>query len=499
MLRRQLNEAEKAIILQRFGRICFANGHVIPEDDVVHYDHIRAFVSGGQTELDNIAPMCEIHNKAKGSLPLEDFRIRLRLREFFSEAEALTLKHLLIHLKTKGDISNYGQPVIVHDNGQIVTIDSGNAHYEHTVYTCPTTGWKYFYTTLPVTLLNSDDDDDGEVGLQPRFLIEDKVFEMYRHFQNHPVLQPAIGRMRQNRILVFDGQHKIAGLLWNGRRDFECKIYLDPNARLLGNTNVAAHDKFSQTRFYASVMVKKLGAEFGDDFERYKNLEDGLPKSEMGFMRFLGREQNLTRADLNKRFRSYLFNSVLQHDDNNFSRFVATGNRGTDEKPITIDMLSESLFACFLYREPVEDDIATGAYVREQEIENNVKLMNAVYDLALSSYNPKVGPNDGNQRRLRRLFGSKSMMAWSELVHSAVCGVLNLHDGDARTRPFYRELTEQHIAVVRSVIDRLVSSPIWARPQSDEVDRILAVNKSTVKNWLTNQGLHSGYLMGAPD
>ena len=496
MLRRQLNEAEKAIILQRFGRICFANGHVIPEDDVVHYDHIRAFVSGGQTELDNIAPMCEIHNKAKGSLPLEDFRIRLRLREFFSEAEALTLKHLLIHLKTKGD---YGQPVIVHDNGQIVTIDSGNAHYEHTVYTCPTTGWKYFYTTLPVTLLNSDDDDDGEVGLQPRFLIEDKVFEMYRHFQNHPVLQPAIGRMRQNRILVFDGQHKIAGLLWNGRRDFECKIYLDPNARLLGNTNVAAHDKFSQTRFYASVMVKKLGAEFGDDFERYKNLEDGLPKSEMGFMRFLGREQNLTRADLNKRFRSYLFNSVLQHDDNNFSRFVATGNRGTDEKPITIDMLSKSLFACFLYREPVEDDIATGAYVREQEIENNVKLMNAVYDLALSSYNPKVGPNDGNQRRLRRLFGSKSMMAWSELVHSAVCGVLNLHDGDARTRPFYRELTEQQIAVVRSVIDRLVSSPIWARPQSDEVDRILAVNKSTVKNWLRNQGLHSGYLMGAPD
>jgi hypothetical protein len=70
-------------------------------------------------------------------------------------------------------------------------------------------------------------------------------------------------------VLIFDGQHKIAGLLWNGRREFECKIYLNPNAKLLGNTNVAAHDKFSQTRFYASVMVKKLGAEFGDDFERF--------------------------------------------------------------------------------------------------------------------------------------------------------------------------------------------------------------------------------------
>jgi hypothetical protein len=246
-------------------------------------------------------------------------------------------------------------------------------------------------------------------------------------------------------------------------------------------------------------MVKKLGAEFGDDFERYKNLEDGSPKSEMGFMRFLEREQNLTRADRNKRFRSYLFNSVLQHESNQFSRFVATGNRSTDEKPITIDMLSKSLFACFLYSQPVEDDIATGSYLREQEIESNVKLMNMLYDLALSSYQPHAGPNDSNQRRLNRLFRSKSIMAWTELVHSAVCGVLNLHDGDARARPFYRELMDQQVVGVRNVIERLVSSPIWARPQSDEVDRILADNKSTVKDWLRNQGLTSGYLMGAPE
>ena len=141
--------------------------------------------------------MCEVHNKAKGALPLEDFRVRLRLQEFFSHGEAVTLKDLLAHLKSKGDIDSYGQPVSVSDNGQTVSIDAGNAHYEHTLYTCPTTKWKYFYATLPVTLLNSDDDDDSEVGLQPRFLLEDKVFEMYRHFQTHPVLQPAIGRVYQ--------------------------------------------------------------------------------------------------------------------------------------------------------------------------------------------------------------------------------------------------------------------------------------------------------------
>lgn len=55
------------------------------------------------SELDNIAPMCEVHNKQKGTLPLEDFRVSLRLKQFFSEGDGLTLKHLLTHLQKNKD------------------------------------------------------------------------------------------------------------------------------------------------------------------------------------------------------------------------------------------------------------------------------------------------------------------------------------------------------------------------------------------------------------
>jgi 5-methylcytosine-specific restriction endonuclease McrA len=80
-LKRQLNESEKGIILERHGRKCFATGHVISSEDKVHFDHIRAYALGGPSELDNIAPMCEFHNKAKGMLPLEDYRTKLRLEK----------------------------------------------------------------------------------------------------------------------------------------------------------------------------------------------------------------------------------------------------------------------------------------------------------------------------------------------------------------------------------------------------------------------------------
>lgn len=495
-LKRQLTDDEKEQILKEHGRKCFATGHSIPDGEPVQFDHIRAFAEGGVSELHNIAPMCEMHNKAKGRLPLEDFRVRLRLEDFFSEGDALTLKDLLVYLRNKKDIGGFGQHVMVEENGNNIQIETPTKQLDYDLYKSPATGWKYFYATLPVELLDSDDATDHKMGLQPRYLIFDKVFNMYRHFQRHPVLQPSIGRIDDGQILLFDGQHKIAALLWNGQREFECKVYLSPDLRLLNDTNISAHDKFAQTRFYSSIMVLKLGTEFGTDFETYKNIEDEAVKSEAGFMTYLGRERGLSTAERNERFRSYLYNSVLEDDNNHAAAFVSKSNRSTDEKPLTIDMLSKSIFSSFMYREPVEDNMATDAYKRDNEVANTVALMNMLYDLALASWNAKAGPKDDNQRRLNRLFRSKSIMAWSELLKDAICGKLDLYDADDRAMPFYRDLSQEDLNRVKTVVERLVNWKWWASPDN-EIDRVLSDNKKAVKDWLKDHGLRAGYLMGA--
>jgi hypothetical protein len=102
-------------------------------------------------------------------------------------------------------------------------------------------------------------------------------------------------------------------------------------------------------------------------------------------MKYLDRAdgQVLTRGERNKRFRSYLYNSVLQNPDNKLSKYVSKGNRSTDETPLTIDVLSKSLFSSFLFTEPTEDNMATDSYKRDKEIENLISLMNMVNDLAL--------------------------------------------------------------------------------------------------------------------
>lgn len=500
-LKRQLTDSEKKEILNKHGRVCFATGHAIPSEQPLQFDHIRAFADGGRSELHNIAPMCETHNKMKGRFSLEDFRVKLRLDDFFSQGDSLTLKHLLRYLKQKGDVRDYGQTVFVEqvDGGVQIETQQGTK-YAYTLYTCLTTGWKYFYATLPVEVLDSDDEENNQLGLQPRFLIPEKVFGLFRHFQAHPVLQPSIGRFNNQRVLLFDGQHKAAALLWTGRREFECKVYLDPDIKLLNETNILAHDKFSQDRFFSSIMVIKLGKEFGREFDAYKNLEDGSVKSEAGFMKFLERDpaQTMSKAELNKRFRSYLYNSILDDPDNKAGRFVSNGNRSTDEKPLTIDMLRRSLFASFLYTVPVSDNMTTDAYKRDKEIAHITELMNMLHDLALGSWNPKAGGGDGNQRKLERLFRSKSIMAWSELLGSAVKGKLELWDEEEQARPFYRDLSADDLDRLKKMVERLLNWKLWSSP-SGEIDRILSDNKSAVKEWFKDNGLTAGYLMGASE
>jgi hypothetical protein len=500
-LRRQISDEEKAVIIKRYGRKCFATGHDIPEGEPVHFDHICAFALGGVSELKNIAPMCEHHNKAKGTLPLGDFRVKLQLEEFFALGDRLTLRHLLQYLKDRKDIASYGDAVAVSSNDDQITLQTHSHASTHPLYTCERTAWKYFYASLPISLLNSDDDEKHQYGLQPRFLIFDKVFDLYRHFQVYPVLQPSMGRIHDNHILLFDGQHKAAALLWNGRRALECKVYVDPDVRILNETNIAAHDKFAQTRFYSTVMILKLGSQFGKDFEDYRMLEDGSAKSESGFLEYLGRvhEGELSKAERTKRFRSYLYNSILEDGANKTKPLISTSNRSSNIQPLTVDMLSKSLFASFVYTVSVSDGMATDAYKREYEFDNNIRLLNILYELALAAWNPKALRGDLNQQRLNRIFASKSIMAWSELLRDATCAKLDLDDADDRAKPFYRELTDSDFQKIRRIVERLLAWPIWMAPAKSEVDTNIAGSKGSLKEWFRNKGLTTGYLMGAPE
>ncbi|HOD62533.1 MAG TPA: HNH endonuclease signature motif containing protein [Bacilli bacterium] len=499
ILQRQISDDEKKLIVERFGRICYATGHEISENEEIHFDHIKAFADDGASEIDNIAPMCQTHNLQKGRLPLEDFRIKLRLDEFFKNGQSLTLKHELQYFKDKGIIKSFGDTVYYNITDGQIELEFQNRKENFRLYSCPITKWKYFYATLPVEVINSDDDEDGKIGLQPRYLIQDKVFDLFRHFQRNTVLNPSIGRLYQNKILIFDGQHKIASLLWGERKEFELKVYIDPDPKSLNQTNISAHDKFAQTRFFASIMVAKLGSQFGKQFEEYKNLEDGEKKTEAGFLKFLKNSEQLSNADINKRFTSFIYDSILDESTNKIVRLVSKSNRSTSEYPITMDMLNKSIFSNFLYRYPTDDDLTSDNYRRDKEIANAIRLCNLIDEEILHKWDATKTENDLVQNKLNRMFRSKSIMAWTELLRDAVAAKLDITDQDEKAQIFYRDISDEGFDKIKKVVRRLVSWSVWDSPVNSEIDRIFADNKSEVKKYFRDKGLTTGYLLGATE
>jgi hypothetical protein len=498
ILQRQISEEEKESVLKRFGRTCYATGHEILISDEIHFDHIKAFVNDGASEVDNIAPMCQKHNLQKGRFPLEDFRIKLRLDDFFNKGQGLTLKHELDYFKEQGIIDSYAETVYHKTSDKEIELEFMDRKEKYPLYTCPTTKWKYFYANLPVNIINSDDDDDGKIGLQPRYLIQEKVFDLYRHFQRNTVLHPSIARLYENKILVFDGQHKIAAMLWGERKQFELKIYINPDPRGLNQTNISAHDKFAQTRFFSSVMVAKLGSQFGQQFETYKN-EGEEKKSEDGFVKYIKTSEQLSNADVSKRFVSFLYNAVLDSSTNKLDRLVSKANRSSADYPLTTDMLSKSLFANFLYRYPTTDDLTSDHYKRDSEIQNMISLCNIIDEELMHKWDASKTENDLTQNKLNRIFRSKSIMAWSELFRDAVSAKLDITDQDEKAQIFYREMKEDSFDKIRRIFRRLINWNVWETPVNSDIDRILADNKSEVKKFFRDKGLTTGYLLGAAE
>jgi hypothetical protein len=300
--------------------------------------------------------------------------------------------------------------------------------------------------------------------------------------------------------LLFDGQHKAAALLWTGRKKFECKIYIEPEIDRLNQANISAHDKFAQTRFFSSIMVLKLGAQFGKDFDEYKNIEQDTIKSEIGFLEYLGKKDlAITRGEINEKFRSYLYKSILENDENKWKPFVSISNRSSKEQPITLDMLKKSIFSKFLCTEPLADNIITDSYKRDVESANIIKLMNIMFDQSLVSWNFDASVNDQLQNKLKRIYSSKSIMAWTELLKDAVCIKLEILDSDEKAKVFYREIIDLEFVKISEILSRLYNWQMWTSPKDSEIDTVISSNKKTIKEWFRTKGLTVSYLLGGSE
>jgi hypothetical protein len=479
---RQISEAEKATVLERQGRRCFIDDHPIESDEDIEFDHIEPYSEGGPTAISNIAVVCKRHNREKRNLALGEYRDRLALRHFFQGARKQRLDDLLTERLGQ---AGFGRSLSYEtDQGQMILFLDGRK-VSTPLLTCPATTETYFFASIPVELVRNDAD------LQPRALEPERLWELYRHLRRHTQLQPAVCRLVDGSLLLFDGQHKAAAQVWAGRKEIDCKVYLDPDVRRLKETNLAAHDKLRQMPFYTSTLLEKYAVMASEDWEDFV-LTSGA-KTESAFVDFMRTKSSLSRADAVKRVRSMIYRDILEHPDNELKDYVAEENR-TRENPLSMSRLERSFFAEFIAPPPLNDEFESESYHRDEERDNFIRLTNLIVHQVLSD---KWAPErkDSAHARAERIFSAGALRAWVPFLRDALAPAFQIFEQEDRKRVLYRPLDDGHFENAGRFIERLFSHKVWVDP-NPELNDLRYDNAERAKDMLRRWGLTPGWILG---
>jgi hypothetical protein len=489
-LSRQISDLQKQEVLEEQRRdgvlYCFVDDHPIDSDEDVEFHHIKPFSEGGPTEVANIGAVCKDHHRRIRTLSLSEFRDQLAMTRFFENPEPRRLDDLLAF---KLSPNGFAREVRVDGDRQSqLTLHFTNPDRPPQVcpvFTCPATGMRYFYSVLPIEYIAND------AELQPRPLEQKRVWELYRHLTAHTQLAPAVCRLIANKIMLFDGQHKSAAQIWAGRKALDCKVYIEPDVRLLKDTNLIAHDKLRQMPFFTSTLIAKYSDIFKQEWEEY--LERPGSKNESDFVAFL-RVRGKTTTEAKKMLQMAIEQDVIEDPENGLSEFIAERNR-TRKNPLSISILEKTFFRDFILSPPTAVEFEGPEDFRSEEKGNMVRLMSLIAEnQLLGRWNPDA--NNAMHQKAERIFSAGVMRAWVPMLRDVIAQVLQLYDVSEREKVLFRSISEQQWALIEGRLQRLFAHKIWDDPSPD-VGAQLKINAvEQVRNFLTSRGLTVNWILG---
>jgi len=353
------------------------------------------------------------------------------------------------------------------------------------VFTCPATDMRYFYSVLPIAYVCND------AELQPRPLEQKRVWELYRHLDSHTQLAPAVCRMVGGRIMLFDGQHKSAAQIWAGRETLDCKVYIEPNVRLLKDTNLIAHDKLRQMAFFTSTLIAKYSDIFKQEWEDY--IDRPGTKNEADFVVFL-RVRGKTRTEAKKMLRVAIEQDVIEDRDNRLSDFIAERNR-TRKNPFSINILEKTFFREFILTPPTSVEFEGPEDFRGEEKKNLVRLLSMIAEKQLlRQWNPDA--NNAAHQKAERIFSAGALRAWVPMLRDVIAQVLQLYETAERNKVLFRRINDEQWGLIEGRIDRLFSHKIWEDTSPDVAAQLKVNAVEQLRNFLLNRGLTVNWILG---
>lgn len=476
-MKRQISDSEKnKVRLQQQDKDgslrCFISGEVIGVADEIEYDHILPFVKQGDSDISNIRIVLKEYNRRKSDQSLYEFRDNFKLEKLFNDKknniklqDIFLLKEILpksFHFTADADS---------------LKIDDGIDERSFTLLFDNILKVQYFYGRIPIKWLENDDQE----GLQPRVIDYKRLISLREHLKDHPQLAPSIARLIDNRIKLFDGQHKLAGQVLNNALEVDIKAYISPTeankAKKLFDdlmiTNLEAHSKHKQIPFYTSTLLDRLSVIYKEMLDEFTTAKPVEKHSEENFINYLVSDKQHSRTNAKQMLKSAIITNAVELSSIN--NFTAVASRDTGFA-LSIDLLKTAVFPNTLYLEPSSANFKSTGDFRDAELENFKEVSSLLVEYGqLNNWvqNSRGKSLTNIELKARRIWHKGAVLTWAPYLKSILGMAFNFITNEDREKLLYRSVMDKNqkdrIAVC---LQRLFSHPLWDEPEG-EIDSLL--------------------------
>ena len=457
---------------------CFICGAPIDlELNPTNIDHIKPLVNGGKDDELNFALTHENCNKSKQDADLVVARALAKLKKITNEAEEQhetpSLKHVL---KAMGGSLYEFKYKIANDKLQYAFSNVGDDKIKSTeIFIDKLSNEKTAFIQVPIEYLYHDE------IINPRGINSSIGLLIKEFHKGNPQLHMGLARIDDNKIKIFDGQHKAVAQLMLGTKELIVRLFLDTDVDRMIETNTIAGSKLKQIAFDKSIVRQLHDTLYGERIKKYQ-LDHNLQEDNYNFS-----EANLVDYFKGERgnIRSYIINSqknlITKNPDNKLQSYINFEGRGT-ELPLSYSTFEKTLLSRFvnaktILKTALDFKIEEGLNPRNLEKEQLVQLCNILAEeLLIEKYNTEIGTYkieskiaDGKDTDITddhliacRIFKEEIMFNWLQYIELLINNFFSMTGElyDAQNL-FQIKFPDQLWTNIRNFVRNLRDLPLW--------------------------------------
>lgn len=359
---------------------------------------------------------------------------------------------------------------------------------------------KYIFIQVPFQALYNDND------VQPRNIKQNQVLRIFSDLHKNPIHEPIGLRLEKqfkkgnNKLLMFDGQHKTVSAMLMEKGKIDAKLYLDltnSEATYLVNS---IQSKIPKLPLMKLELASKMEDEFRYMYEKYiaecENI--GKDTSEHDFI------DNWVSADERTRAKDALIKAriaqITEYPDFDLMAIVDGSTSIKDKKYlITQQILQNKILKQFINSKPIKE--TNGETLRETERKNISSILNLYYKVSLGDFADKLNNLTLDQKnKIHNLLRQSSISLACDLMHEYLKWVTTA--GHNQNFLLEKPLGKKELNKFEIALKRFTDHPIWSTTiqsvKTKEFNNLNQKNQS-LKDIAKKISLTLGYIAGTDD